>query len=57
MKQKEAGLGKKIMKFNDMFMDHLITEKKNEMGDIPHFTLDEFRNDDHDHLDHVFFLK
>ena len=44
------------MKFNDMFMDHLITEKKNEMGDIPHFTLDEFRNDDHDHLDHVFYL-
>lgn len=54
-KKKETALGKKIVKFHDMFVDHLTSEKNDEMGEIPHFSLEEFQGEDHDYLDHVNF--
>lgn len=47
------------MKFHDIFVDQITAydddDDKNEMEEIPNFTLDEFHNShkDADHLDHV----
>lgn len=56
LKKKCNGLNEKLVKFHDMFMNHL-HEDKHDHDEIPHFTLDEFKgeNQDHDHLDHVYF--